>query len=121
MGLPLIFLELGNTLILGWKFDLLTLDQLMFNATGERFPKILFYIVRYGLVTLMTISFVVSAVSEFSNPLDLPPFALMVGWLLMLVPIVMAMAGLCVTKKNLFCCCNKYANKAEIIEYAHDA
>ena len=26
VGLPLLFLELANTLILGWKFDMLTLD-----------------------------------------------------------------------------------------------
>lgn len=65
VGLPLIFLELANTLILGWKFDMKKLDGLMFDATGERFPKIFFYFVRYGLVTIMSISFVVGFFSEF--------------------------------------------------------
>lgn len=63
--MPLLFLELANTLILGWKFDMLTLDQLMFNATGEHFPKPLFYIVRYVLVAIMATSFIVSFISEF--------------------------------------------------------
>lgn len=44
---------------------MLTLDQLMFNATGERFPKILFYIVRYGLVGIMSVSFVIAFIAEF--------------------------------------------------------
>ena len=123
VGLPLLFLELANTLILGWKFDMLTLDQLMFNATGERFPKPLFYIVRYGLVAIMLVSFTVSFIAEFENPLDLPWWALIFGWTLMLAPIVISLVGFCVSKKRVFCCCNKYASKlpAHIIEYVHDS
>ena len=83
-------------MILGWKFDLLRLDQMMFNATGERFPKILFWIVRYGLLVVMLISFTVSFFAEFQNPLDLPWWALMFGWLLMLTPIVLSLAGFCI-------------------------
>ena len=52
-------------MILGWKFDMKKLDGLMFNATGERFPKIFFYFVRYGLGTIMSISFVVGFFSVF--------------------------------------------------------
>ena len=83
-------------MILGWKFDLLRLDQMMFNATGERFPKILFWIVRYGLLIIMLISFSVSFFAEFQNPLDLPRWALMFGWILMLTPIILSLIGFCI-------------------------
>ena len=122
VGLPLLFMELANTIILGWKFDILTLDQMMFNATGERFPKIIFWIVRYALLVIMTISFVVCFISEFSNPLDLPGWAIFFGWCLMMTPIAIALAGFCITKDKLLCCCKKYANTGvSAIEYAHDA
>lgn len=100
---------------------MLTLDQLMYNATGERFPKPLFYIVRYGLVAIMTVSFIVSFIAEFENPLELPGWALFFGWVLMLAPIVLSLLGFCFTKKRIFCCCDKYASKpVSQIEYAHD-
>ena len=115
-------MELANTLILGWKFDILTLDQMMFNATGERFPKIIFWIVRYVLLGLMVITFLVSAISEFSNPLDLPGWAIFFGWCLMISPIALALAGFCIKKDKLLFCFKKYSNSGvSTIEYAHDA
>lgn len=93
----------------------------MFNATGERFPKPLFFIVRYGLVTIMLVSFVVSFIAEFENPLELPWWALIFGWVLMLAPIVISLVGFCASKKNILCCCHKYARKPVAqIEYKHD-
>lgn len=94
----------------------------MYNATGERFPKVLFYIVRYGLVFIMTISFTVGFIAEFENPLDLPWWGLMFGWLLMILPIGISMAGICIPKKSLLRCLEKYSSKPVAnIEYAHDA
>ena len=122
VGLPLLFMELANTLILGWKFDMLKLDSLMYAATGEHFPKILFYIIRYGLVIIMSVSFLVSAVNEFSNPLELPGWALIFGWTLMLTPIVISILGFCLPKDKVLCCLVKYSSReVETIKYATDA
>ena len=77
---------------------------MMFNATGERFPKILFWIIRYGLVIVMSLSFIVSAIAEFSNPLELPWWALMFGWVLMMAPIMISLLGFCIPKHKLLCC-----------------
>ena len=93
----------------------------MFNATGERFPKPLFFIVRYGLVTIMFVSFIVSFIAEFENPLELPWWALLFGWTLMLAPIVISLIGFCASKKYILCCCHKYASKhVSQIEYKND-
>ena len=69
----------------------------------------------------MTTSFIVAFVHEFSNPLELPGWALFFGWLLMLTPILLALAGLCIPKRRLLCCLEKYANKGiKNIEYAEN-
>ena len=93
----------------------------MFNATGERFPKFLFWLVRYGLTIVMLVSFTVGAVAEFYNPLELPWWALFFGWLLMLFPITVACLGFCLPKSKVLRCLDRYASKpvAEI-QYAHD-
>jgi len=123
VGLPLLFLELLNTIILGWKFDILTLDQMMFNATGERFPKLIVWLVRYGLLALMIVTFFVSALAEFTNPLDLPGWALFYGCVLMLAPIMIVFFGFCIPKSRLLCCLDKYAARmtGTAIEYTSDA
>lgn len=121
VGLSLLFMELANTLILGWYFDMIKLDELMFKATGERFPKPLFFIVRYGLVVVMTLSFTSALIHEFSNPLDLPTWALFFGWMLMLTPLLLALGGMFVPKSRVLCCLEKYSNKGVAnIEYAEN-
>ena len=112
---------LSNTLILGWTFGIEKLDNLMHEATGERFPKPLFFIVRYGLVAIMSATFVVSSIHEFSNPLDLPWWALILSWMLMLAPILLSLAGFCIPKRRLLCCLEKYSNKGVAnIEYVSE-
>ena len=119
--MPLLFLELANTVILGWKFDILTLDQMIFNATGERLPKIVCWIVRYGLVIIMSLTVVVSAIAEFDNPLNLPGWALFFGWKLMLIPILLVFLGAFIPKSCLLCCLNKYSSKlVSTIEYSQE-
>lgn len=121
VGLSLLFLELANTLILGWLVDMHKLDDLMFKSTGERFPKALFYVVRYGLVAVMSISFISAFIHEFSNPLELPVWALVFGWMLMLAPLVIALVGIFVPKSRVLCCLEKYSNKGVAnIEYAEN-
>ena len=90
----------------------------MFDSTGEKFPKPLFFLVRYFLVAIMSISFVLGVVHEFSNPLDLPWWAFMCGWMLMLFPILLSLFALCIPKKRGLFCLHKYSNKGVAqIEY----
>jgi len=95
----------------------------MFNATGERFPKFIVWLVRYGLLILMIITFLVSAIAEFSNPLDLPGWALFFGCVLMLTPILLVLLGFCIPKSRLLCCLDRYSAKmtGTAIEYTSDA
>ena len=95
----------------------------MFNATGERFPKLVVWLVRYGLLALMILTFTVSAIAEFENPLELPGWALFFGWALMLAPILFVVVGFCVPKRRLLCCLESCAARSmgTNIEYTSDA
>lgn len=91
---------------------------MMFNATGERLPKVVCWIVRYGLVGIMSVTFIASVIAEFENPLDLPGWALFFGWCLMLAPILLVFVGFFIPKSKLLCCLNKYADRViSNIEY----
>lgn len=46
----------------------------------------------------------------------------MFGWILMILPIGISVAGFCIPKKTLLRCLDKYSSKPVAnIEYAHDA
>ena len=66
---------------------------------------------------LISVVLFIGLVNEFSNPLNLPWWALTIGWLMMLYPILVAIGGLCIQKKWFLCCLNKFSSKQYIIEY----
>ena len=63
--MPLLFLQLLNVIIIGWKFDLAKLDGLVNVNTGERFPKVLYGIVKYFLCFVMAAVVVIAFIAEF--------------------------------------------------------
>lgn len=117
VGLPLLFLQLMNVFLLGWKFDLTKLDCLVTQHTGETFPKVLYYIVKYILFAIMIIIVLIAFIAEFENPLELPWWAFIFGWSLMMFPIMLVLGGCCVDKKRLLCCLNKFTATNYVIEY----
>ena len=118
VGLPLLFLQLLNVIVIGWKFDLAKLDRLVTENTGEQFPRAIYGLVKYVLLALMASVVVIAVVAEFANPLELPWWAMLFGWMLMLFPIALALAGFCVEKQMFLCCLNKFSAKQYVIEYA---
>ena len=113
----MLFLQLMNVIILGWKFDLAKLDSLVTANTGEKFPKILYGIVKYLLLVIMSGVVLIAVIAEFDNPLELPWWAVIFGWTLMLFPIALAMSGFCFEKKKLLCCLDKFSWSNYVIEY----
>ena len=104
-------------IIIGWKFDLAKLDGLVNQNTGERFPKILYGIVKYFLCFVMAAVVLIALLAEFENPLELPWWGLMFGWALMLFPILLVLSGFCTEKKRVLCCLMRFTAKSYVIEY----
>ena len=109
VGLPLLFLQFVNVIVIGWKFDLAKLDKLVNENTGEQFPKLLYFLVRYILMILISVVLVIGFMNELSNPLNLPWWALVIGWWMMLYPILIAIGGLFIDKKWFLCCLSKFS------------
>lgn len=106
-----------NVFIIGWKFDLIKLDKLVNQNTGETFPKALYVIVKYVLLAIMLITCIIAFIAEFANPLELPWWALTFGWILMLFPMLLVVCGLFINKKVMLCCLNKFIATNYVIEY----
>mmetsp|Transcript_29966 Transcript_29966/g.40554 ORF Transcript_29966/g.40554 Transcript_29966/m.40554 type:complete len:204 (+) Transcript_29966:198-809(+) len=110
VGLPLLFALNAEIIIVCYMFNINKLDTLMQRNTGERIPWIIKYTACSVTLAFTFIALIGSFIREFSNPLELPGWALIFGWLLILLPISISLIGICVPKKYFLCCLYKYTN-----------
>jgi hypothetical protein len=85
------------------------LSDLLHEATGERLPWIFKFMLKYVMVVLVFISFIVGVYVELTtNPLKLPTWAKVFGLIMMFTPITISLIGLCVPKEKFMCCLAKH-------------
>jgi len=116
VGLPVLFLFTCEVYILGWKFSMSRLNELLMANTGESFTTFHILNVKYLLLAIMITTTAAGFVMELSNPLELPWWAFSFGWILMAAPIILSLVGLCVPKRRLLGKLGKYCAK-EIDQY----
>ena len=95
--------------MIGHLFDFDKLSDLLFENTRERLPLYFKYMLKWVMMILIAISFVIGLFVEItSNPLKLPGWAKFLGLIMMFTPIVISLIGICVPKKKFLCCLAKY-------------
>jgi len=108
VGLPLLFSLVSEIIIICFVFDIKKLERLMKESTGENLPCIIKWVTMTITFIFALIAFVGSFIAEFANPLELPWWGMLFGWVLMMWPILISLLGICIPKKYFLCCLYKY-------------
>lgn len=95
VGLTLVFLMLAQVVMIAWIYGLDNLDEQLQKQTGEKFPCLAKYMIKYFTPAMMFVILVIGFINEFkSNQLDLPMWALGFGRALIFVPISCSLLGI---------------------------
>ena len=94
VGVALLFLVFSEAIFFGWFMGIEPLAAKVKECTGETLPKIVSFSPRFVLPLAMGLSLINAFYNDFTNPLDLSAGWLIYGWILLLAPLVISLAGL---------------------------
>lgn len=94
-GLTLVFLCVSEIIMIVWVFKIENLDDMMFERTGERFPKFIVFMIKYITPTIIFAILVVGVINEIRVDREIPNWALWAGRALMIIPALCSTFGFC--------------------------